>query len=275
MDEWIAPDRLAVPLPADEPPQQDAAAGDHEQGRSEAEHFEWRVLWLDQAPDGGLKDPEDDQPETGGRQDRTDDVETRLVPREQGVTDEPGHGVDPDHEDDLAGEDDPPGEDRRGPAPEDRTDRDAGTGDTSDDRVGDLAIPTLEVAGDQRDHRREHQGRPDALEDRPTEREDGNIRSDRRQRGTAAVDDETDPEGPAAPDDVADLAAREHEHRHDQAVQGDDPLDGRHGRVEVGDQLTDRDAHDGLVEDHHELRAGQGDQGRPVLHWATHPGDVP
>ena len=270
MDERVAPDRLTVPLPGHERPQQDPAAGDDEEGRREAERLERRVLRLDQTPHGGLQDPEDDQPETGGRQDRTDDVEPRLWSRPDGVTDEPGHDEDPDHEDDLAGEHDPPGEHRRRPAPEDRTDRDAGAGHAPDDRVGDLAVLALEVAGDQRDHRRQDERGADALEDRPAQGEDRHGRGKGGHRRAAPVDDEADTEGPPAPDDVADLAARQHEHRHDEAVERDDRLDGRDGRVEVGDQLTDRDPHDRLVEDHDELGARQGDQGRPVLHRADH-----
>ena len=182
-------------------------------------------------------------------------------PAPEGVRDEPGHGEDPDHEDDLAGEDDPPAEHRGGPATDDRADRDAGARDATDDRVGDLAVLALEVAGDQCDHRREHEGGADALEDRPAQGQDRHRRGERRHGGAAAVDDEADLEGAAAPDDVADLAAREHEHRHHEAVQRDDRLDGRDGRVEVGDQLTDRDPHDRLVEHHDELRASECDQG--------------
>ena len=76
-----------------------------------------------------------------------------------------------DDEHDLADEHDAPGELGRGPAAEDRADGDAGAGDAADHGVGDLALGALEVAGDQRGQRRQHQRGADALEDRPAERE--------------------------------------------------------------------------------------------------------
>ncbi len=85
------------------------------------------------------------------------------------------------------------------------------------------------------------------------------------QRRAAGIDDQADDERPSTTDHVADLGAGEDQHRHHQAVEGDDGLDRRHRGVEVIDQLTDRDVHHGLVEHHQELRRGQRDQCRPVV----------
>ena len=55
---------------------------------------------------------------------------------------------------------------------------------------------------------------------------------DRGEAGAEPVDAQADHERTAAAEDVADLAAGEHEHRHHQAVEGDDRLDGGHRGVE-------------------------------------------
>ena len=78
------------------------------------------------------------------------------------------------------------------------------------------------------------------------------------------VDAEADREGAAAAPDVAELAAGQHQRRHHQRVEGDHRLDRRHGRVEVFDQLGDRDVHHRLVEDHQELRRRQDDEDSPL-----------
>ena len=123
----------------------------------------------------------------------------------------------------------------------------------------------LEIPRDQRRQRREHQCRADPFEDRPTQRQDRHRLRHGSQRRAAGIDDQADHERPAAADHVADLGSGEDQHRHHQAVEGDDGLDRGHGGVEVRDQLTDRHVHHGLVEHHEELRRGQGDQCRPAL----------
>ena len=57
--------------------------------------------------------------------------------------------------------------------------------------------------------------------------EDHHGRRQRRHQRTAAVDDQPDEERPAATDDVTDLGAGQHEHRHDQAVERDHGLNRR------------------------------------------------
>ena len=105
-----------------------------------------------------------------------------------------------------------------------------------------------------------------ALEDRPPERQYRHRRGHGGQRRAACVDDQPDGERSPPADDVADLAAGEHQHRHDEAVQGDDRLDGGDRGVEVVDQLADRDVHHRLIEHHDELRRAQRDQRQPLLH---------
>ena len=225
-----------------------------------------RVLRLEPAPDAGLEHGVDDEAEPRGRQHGAEVVEAGLLLRARRVGEQAQPGEDQQHEHDLAEEHDPPRQLGGGPTAEDRAHGDAGAGDAADDGVGGRPVAALVVAGDERGQGGQHQRRADALEDRPAEGQLGHGLRDRGQRRAAAVDHQADGEGPAAADDVADLAAGEHQHRHHQRVEGDDGLDGGDGGVEVGDELADRHVHDGLVEHHHELRGGKDDQRTPLLH---------
>ena len=233
---------------------------------AEAERLDRRLLGLDDPPGARLQDAQHDGPKARGCQEGPQDVEAGLGTGADRITDVPGHRQDGQHEDDLTYEDHPPRQHGRGPAADDGTDSDTGARHAADDGIGRLPLLALEVAGDERGHRGKHQRRADALEDRPPE---GQLRDRLRHGGDARasrVDDEADHEGAPTADDVPDLAAGEHQHGHHQAVQGDDRLDGGHGRVEVRDQLTDRDIHDRLVQHHDELGARERDQRPPRIH---------
>ncbi len=269
-----SPLRLAVALPRHEGPQQERAEPDHEQGEREAERLHRRVLGLHPAPRRRLQDAQHDEAEPARREDGADAVEVRPRALRRGVPDEAAHRQDDQDEHDLPDEHDPPGQLGRRPAAEDGTDGDAGAGHAADDGVGDLALAALEVAGDERRERGQHERRTETLEDRPPEGEDGDGLRDRGDRRADGVDHEPDDERPAPTDDVADLGAGQHEHRHHQAVQGDDRLDRRDRGVELLDERADRDVHDRLVEHHHELRDRQGDQRGPSLHRTSSPDRV-
>ena len=62
VDERVGTDGLAVSLPGDEGPQQDAAGSDDEWGQGEPERLDGRVLGLDEPPGGRLQDAQDDGP---------------------------------------------------------------------------------------------------------------------------------------------------------------------------------------------------------------------
>ena len=176
---------------------------------------------------------------------------------------------DADHDDHLAGEDDAPAELGRRPAAEDRADGDAGPGDAAEHPVGEGPVLALEVGRDEGDHRRQHERGADPLEDRPAEHQAGNAPGGRREGRAGAVDAEADREGAPAPEEVAELAAGQHQARHHQGVEGDHDLDRRHGGVEVVDQLGDRDVHHRLVEDHQELRGPENAEDSPLRHART------
>jgi hypothetical protein len=78
------------------------------------------------------------------------------------------------------------------------------------------------------------------------------------------------PEGERAssPDDVTDLAPRDHERRHHERVHRDDTLNRCYVRAEVLNELGDRNVHDGLIEHHQELRQRQNRQRGPLAHFS-------
>ena len=81
----------------------------------------------------------------------------------------------------------------------------------------------------------------------------------------AAVDHTPDRERALASDQRADLASRDHQHRHHQRVEGDRRLDAGDGGADVFRHGRDRDVHDGAVEGHHELTRREGEQDQPGL----------
>ena len=144
-------------------------------------------------------------------------------------------GEDEDDRDDehLAGEHPPPRGVRREQAADQRT---GGHGDGPGGRhqaVGARAVLAPEVGGDQGDDRGHDQGRPDALEQRPADDEHGQAGREGGGERPDAVDHAADRERPLAADDLADLAAGDHQRGHDQRVQGD-------GRLDAGDRRCPR-----------------------------------
>ena len=128
----------------------------------------------------------------------------------------------------------------------------AGRGDQA---VGAGPFGAAEVGGDERDDRRQDQRGADALQDRPADHQHRQVRRERGGERAAAVDHAADREGALAADDLADLAAGDHERRHHQRVEGDRRLDPGHGRADVLGDGRDRDVHHRAVEHHQELPA--------------------
>ena len=77
------------------------------------------------------------------------------------------------------------------------------------------------------------------------------------------VDHAADREGAAPADQRADLAAGDHERRHDERIERDRGLDPGHGRVEVLGDRRDRHVHHGTVERHEELPGRERQQHGP------------
>ena len=170
------PAALPASLPPRERPQQDRPEADHEDGQGEAERRHRGVLLgLDPAPGARLQHPEHDQAQARGRQHAADDVELRCRAGPHRVGHLRGHHQDQGHQQHLAGEDDPPRVLRGRPAAQDRTHRDPRPGDPADHGVRHLARGALEVAGDQRHHRRQDQRCTEPFQDRPAEGQDGTV----------------------------------------------------------------------------------------------------
>ena len=167
----------------------------------------------------------------------------------------------------LAGEDPSPGGVGGGEPADQRPDGDRDSGGRSHQAV--RARPALgrEVAGDQCDDRGHDQRRPDPLQERPPEEQDREVRRQCGRQRPGAVDHQPQHERTLATDDRADLAAGDHQHRHDQRVQDDGGLDPGDGRPEIVGHGGDRDVHDRAVERHQELPGAQREEHRA--------GDVP
>jgi len=148
---------------------------------------------------------------------------------------------------------------RREPADE-RPDGDRDGAGGPDQAVGPRPPLGWEVRRDERHDRRHDQSRPDPLEERPPEEQHGEVRRERRRQRPRAIDHESDRERALATDDRADLAARDHQHRHHERVEDDGALDPGDGGVEIVGDRRDRDVHDGAVERHQELAGGEREQ---------------
>ena len=164
------------------------------------------------------------------------------------------------HDDDLAREHPAPGEVRRAEAADQWPDRDRDGARRSDEAVRGRAARLGEVAGDERDDRRQDQRGADALEEGPADQQDGEARRQRRRQRPCAVDHAADRERPLAADDRPDLGAGDHQRRHHERVGGDRALDPGHGRSDVLGDRRDRDVHDAAVQRHQELRRREGQE---------------
>ncbi len=162
---------LTPALPRYEQEEHDPTGGDDEEREREAERLDGGVPGLHPSPAAALQHAEDHQREPEAREDRADGVELWLPAFARCLV----HAADEQEDDradhDLADEHDPPAQVGGRPAADQRADRDADSGHRTDEPVGDGALAALEVPGDERDERRHHQRRTDALEHGPPEGE--------------------------------------------------------------------------------------------------------
>ena len=143
--------------------------------------------------------------------------------------------------------------------PEGRRDR-AGGGD---EPVRARAVGLPEVRRDERHDRRHDQHRAEAFEERPADDQHRQVRGQRRRQRSAGVDDAPDRERALPADDLADLAAGDHQGGHHQRVQRDRRLDPGDRRPDVAGDRGDRRVHDGRVQGHDELPRRQRQQDDP------------
>ena len=187
-----------------------------------------------------------------------------------------GEEEDRDDDQDLAGEDVAPREVGGEEAADDRPDRDRDRGGRGDQTVGARPFAGGEVGGDEGDDRGQDQGGAEALQARPADQQDPQVRCQRGDQRSGPVDHAADREGAAAAEDLADLAAGDHEGGHHQRVEGDRGLDAGDARVEVLGDGRHRDVHHRAVEHHQELPRAQRREDQPGrgARFAVHP-DLP
>ena len=211
---------------------------DQERDSEHEEHGEERVV----GP--GLEDPEDHEEHADRREDRPDRVEgSRRVGRER--IDETTAEQD-DRRDDRGLEDErrPPADPRRDHTSDQRPCRGADTPQPADRAEGpgtrgEIAEPQRREDVDGRDQQR----RTDALEHRVPEDQHAEARGDRAQQGADPVQRQAPDEAPLAAPAVGQLAARDHQDRHDQQEQGDRGLHALDGRVQVIADVGDHHVH--------------------------------
>ena len=156
---------------------------------------------------------------------------TSRGPGVRHVVDQPDPGQHDDDDHDLEQEADAPRQVGGDEAAEQRADggRDRGRG--ADQRVGLLLRRALEVAVDQRLHRRQQQRGAEAADDRPEDDDRRQALGERHRQGADRVAEQPEDVGPLAPDQVADLAADQDERGRDQRLERDRRLDAADGRV--------------------------------------------
>jgi hypothetical protein len=147
VDQRIRTGRLAGALPPGERPQQERTDGHHERGRREPEGGDGCLFRDDPPPGAGAQHPEHHQPQPERGQHHAEEVEARTVGAGGGVPQEPDGQQDAEDDDDLADEHDAPAQGRRGPAADDRPDRDPRACHPADHGVGDHAVTVLVPAG--------------------------------------------------------------------------------------------------------------------------------
>ena len=260
----------AAPLPLDldalpekEQRQDAGTAEDEPEDRRGPEPDRCVGLRLHEAPRAGADHAVHHQGEAGGGEDRADRVEAHAGDRGR-----VGHpcreSQDAEHDDDLGDEHHPPAQVRGAQPADQRADghRD-GTG-RRHQPVGPGTIGAAEVRRHEGHDRGHDQRGAQPLENRPADDEDGKGLRQRRRERTAPVDHAADHEGTLAAEDLAELAARDHEGGHDQRVERDGQLDPGDRGADVLGHRGDGDVHDRAVEGHEELRRGQGEKDQPV-----------
>ena len=122
-----------------------------------------------------------------------------------------------------------------------------------------LRVRIGERGPDEGQRRDVHDRRTDALEPAHDTQEVDARRQPAADRSDAEDDDADDVRAAAAVV-VAERAARHHEHRHREAVRGDDPLEPGLARIELALDVGDRDVHDHRVDEDHEQPKAGGDE---------------
>ena len=164
--------------------------------------------------------------------DRADEVDAPVAGVWH-VPDQPDPEQDDADDDELEGEPDAPRQEGGDEPAEERPDGRGDRGRGADERVDPLLGRALEVAVDERLHRRQQERGAQAAEDRPEDDDREEVLGQHHREGADRVAEQTQHVGALAADEVADLAADEDERRRDERLERDRRLDAADRRAEV------------------------------------------
>ena len=284
----VAPDELQVDRQRDQHPaqrhllQEDPGRAGREQLRPEQRRIEQRGLPGAFAPNEPVDEP--CHPRHADRKQRSDRF-AALLPDEH-ADDQPAH---PDHRESRAdsidrpiarirhvadtprprqhGQDDQalhkkpgaPREDSRDEASQQRPDRGRDRSRGADQRKDPRTLLPLEVAVDQRLHRREVERGAETPDDSPENDDRAQaLREDHRTRPNQ-IEEQAGDKGALPAEEIADLAADQDERGRHQRLDRHRRLDPAHRRIQVVDDSRDRDVHKRRVDHEHEHRRRQED----------------
>ncbi len=148
---------------------------------------------------------------------------------------------------------------------EDRADRGRGPGHRPPHPVRGAPVASGVGTVEQRERRREHRGRADALHRAGRDQRAG-VGGDTADEGRRREQGQAGDVDPPVPDEVGDRPGAEHESGQDQRVRVDDPLQRPERRLEVLGHVGEGDVDDRHVDQQHERAEAHGDQRQPLAH---------
>ena len=159
----------------------------------------------------------------------------------------------------LEHESDTPREQRGQEASDEWADRRGDGAGGPDQRIDLRPHLPLEVAVDERLHRREIERSAEAPDHRPEDDDRGQALREHHREGARGIEDEAGDVRPLAAEEVTELAADQDEGGRDQGLEGHRRLDPADGRVEILDHRGNRDVHERRIDDEDEHRHRQED----------------
>ena len=175
------------------------------------------------------------------------------------LTDQPAAKQHAGDDDRLEHKSDTPRKQRGQESSDEGTDR-RGDGTRGADHRKDLRLHLpLEVAVDERLHRREIERSTEAPDHRPEDDDGGQTLREHHREGAGGIEDEAGDVRPLAAKEVTELAANQDEGGRDQGLQGHRRLDPADGGVEVPDHGGNGDVHERRIDYEDEHRHRQED----------------
>ena len=199
------------------------------------------------------EDADDEAAHADDREERADVVD-RAVARVRHVADLPAPQQDDDDDQGLERESRAPRDGGREEAADERPDRGGDGARRPDQRVDLRPLLPLEVAVDQRLHRRQVERGAEPAEDRPEDDDRGQPLRDHHRERPDDVEEQADHVGALAAEEVAELAADQDERGGHERLDRHGRLDAADRRVEVFDDRRDGHVHERRVDHEHEHR---------------------